>query len=112
MKKRLVAVAKELNVATGTIIERLSEGGFEVANSPRTTINDEMYALLRSEFAESIEIKEKADKIARQNRQQNQVVAKVAPAPVVETVKPEPKPEKKEVVEKLNLLLRPRKKRL
>jgi len=95
LKKRLVAVAKELNVATGTIIERLSEGGFEVANSPRTTINDEMYALLRSEFAESIEIKEKADKIARQNRQ-NEVASKAAtpaPAPKKATPKPEPIPE-------------------
>jgi len=63
MAKRLVQVAKELNVGTTTIVEHLNAKGFEVDNSPRTKLTDEMYDILNKEFQGSQAIKEKANKI-------------------------------------------------
>ena len=38
MPKRLVKVAKELNVGTSTIVEYLNNNGFEVSNKPTAKI--------------------------------------------------------------------------
>lgn len=62
-KKRLVVVAKELNVGTSTIVEYLLESGFEIDNRPSTKLTEEMYEELLKEFEGSISIKEAADKI-------------------------------------------------
>ena len=63
MSKRLVKIAKELNVATSTIVEHLTEKGFEVENKPTAKLNDEMYNELLREFSDFIEEKEKADAV-------------------------------------------------
>ena len=63
MAKRLVKIAKELNVGTGTIVEFLNENGFEIDNKPTAKISDEMYDELLKEFRKSIDIKEKARQI-------------------------------------------------
>jgi translation initiation factor IF-2 len=63
MAERLVKVAKELNVATGTVIEFLASKGFVVDNKPTSQISDEMHSLLIKEFSNSIAVKEKADQI-------------------------------------------------
>jgi len=63
MSKRLVKIAKELNVATSTIVEHLAEKGFEVENKPTAKLNDEMYNELLREFSDFIEEKEKADAV-------------------------------------------------
>jgi len=44
MAKRLVKVAKELNVGTSTIVEYLVNNGFEIDNKPTAKVSDEMYA--------------------------------------------------------------------
>jgi translation initiation factor IF-2 len=63
MSKRLVKVAKELNVGTKTIVEFLNGNGFSVSNKPTAKISDEMYDALAKNFQNSIAIREKADKI-------------------------------------------------
>ena len=63
MAKRLVKIAKELNVGTGTIVEFLTANGFEIDNKPTAKISEEMYGELLKEFRKSIDIKEKARQI-------------------------------------------------
>ena len=63
MAKRLVKVAKELNVGTTTIVDHLQGNGFEIENKPTAKVTDEMYEELIKEFSNSIAIKEQADSI-------------------------------------------------
>ncbi|TXB61864.1 translation initiation factor IF-2 [Phaeodactylibacter luteus] len=63
MAKRLVKIAKELNVGTSTIVDHLTKSGFDIENKPTAKISDEMYTELLKEFQKSIAIKEKADQL-------------------------------------------------
>ena len=63
MSRRLVKVAKELNVGVATIVEHLTKNGFEVENRPTAQITDDMYNELLKEFHQSMEVKEAADQI-------------------------------------------------
>ena len=94
MAKRLVKIAKELNVGTTTIVEHLTVKGYEVENKPTAKITDEMYDELLKEFQKSIAIKEQADQLVIGNRP----VAKGAPEEkIVEEVPiPTPPPAKEE----------------
>ncbi len=68
MVKKLLAVAKELNVGTSTIVDHLTGKGFDIVNKPNAKIEPEMYEELLKEFQSSISIKEKADKLLIGNR--------------------------------------------
>jgi translation initiation factor IF-2 len=68
MSRRLVKVAKELNVGTTTIVEHLTRNGFEIDNRPTAAITDEMYDELMKEFHQSMEVKEQADLLMIGNR--------------------------------------------
>lgn len=68
MSRRLVKVAKELNVGTTTIVEHLTKNGFEIDNRPTAAITDEMYDELMKEFHQSMEVKEQADLLMIGNR--------------------------------------------
>ena len=98
MAKRLVKIAKELNVGTATIVEYLGNNGFVVENKPTAKIDDEMYALLLQEYSNSMEEKEKADKLVigtRLPQDEPEVKAPTLPpppTPPVEEVKPAPEP--------------------
>ncbi|PPK84630.1 translation initiation factor 2 (bIF-2) [Neolewinella xylanilytica] len=63
MSKRLIKVAKELNVATSTIVEFLTGKGFEIENKPIAKVSVEMESAVRQEFAKAISDKEKAAKM-------------------------------------------------
>lgn len=80
MSKRLVKVAKELNVGVGTIVEYLLESGFNIKNRPTAKVTPEMYEELLKEFEGSISIKKEADKIdigsARSRKSREQEKAK------------------------------------
>jgi len=101
MSKRLVKIAKELNVGTSTIVEFLNENGFEIENKPTSKVSDDMYEALLKEFSNSISIKEKADKLVIGNRIQQQESETPVPEkkktepPKEEVKKEEPKPEEK-----------------
>ena len=88
MAKRLVKLAKELNVGTATIVEFLQENGIEIENKPTSKITDEMNDLLVKEFSNSRSVKEEADKLVIGSRTQQDE----EPAPVV-IPKPDPIPE-------------------
>ncbi len=83
MEKRLVKIAKELNVGTQTIVEFLHKNGYDIENKPTAWISDDMHAILVKEFQKSIDIKEQAD----------QLIIGARPAPKKEQA-PAPKPEK------------------
>jgi translation initiation factor IF-2 len=59
----LFKIAKEFNVATSTIVEYLTEKGFELENKPNARISKEMYEILAERFKVSAEVKEQADKL-------------------------------------------------
>ena len=63
MNKRLVKVAKELNVGLSTIVDYLHTCGFEIDRKPTAKVTDEMYDVLVKEFNKSIAIKEQADRL-------------------------------------------------
>ncbi|MBR9920069.1 MAG: translation initiation factor IF-2 [Bacteroidetes bacterium] len=63
MSKRLVKVAKELNVGVSTIVDFLSDNGFEIENKPTAKVTDEMESALLKEFQKDVAIKEKADQL-------------------------------------------------
>lgn len=106
MSKRLVKVAKELNVGTKTIVEFLNGNGFSVSNKPTAKISDDMYNALAKNFQNSIAIKEKANQITigtRKTKEEQQkeklktkeeeTVAPVEPKTEMPVVDPTPKVE-------------------
>lgn len=78
MEKRLIKIAKELNVGTSTIVDHLTKAGFDIDNKPTAKVSDEMYNELLKEFQKSIAIKEKADSLVIGNRP---VSGKATPEP-------------------------------
>ena len=105
MAKRLVKLAKELNVGTATIVEYLLQNGIEIENKPTSKITEEMNALLVKEFSNSMAVKEEADKLVIGSRSQQEekptpVVKKVVPPPPPPpTPEPEPEPEPEPIPE-------------
>ncbi len=63
MSKRLVKIAKELNVGTASIVEFLNKNGFDIDNKPTAKVSAEMEQALMEEFRSSMNIKEKADQL-------------------------------------------------
>ncbi|MEO0775173.1 MAG: translation initiation factor IF-2 [Bacteroidota bacterium] len=84
MAKRLIKIAKELNVGTSTIVEHLHNKGFDIENKPTSKVTDEMYEQLLKEFQNSVAIKEKADQLVIGNRMSPKKETP-PPAPVKET---------------------------
>ena len=88
MSKRLIKVAKELNVATSTIVEFLTGKGFEIENKPIAKVSAEMESAVRQEFAKAISDKEKAAKMEFGTRP----TAPPPPPPPVRSATPPPPP--------------------
>ena len=107
MAKRLVKVAKELNVGTSTIVEYLVNNGFEIDNKPTAKVSDEMYAKLLQEFSHSKEEKSKADSLIIGNRAVEEEAPKptpvVAPPPPPKKVEVKPEPKKVEKPEEVKV---------
>ncbi|MEL6986629.1 MAG: translation initiation factor IF-2, partial [Bacteroidota bacterium] len=87
MPKRLVKIAKELNVGTTTIVDYLSSIGFEIENKPTAKVSDEMIDELMKEYSSSMSVKEKADQLVIGSR----VERDAPPTPPTPVVKEEPK---------------------
>ena len=122
MTYKLFKIAKELNVATSTIVEYLHSQGFEVDNRPTAKLSDEMHDKLLERFSNSMVEKEKAQELLAERRKRKEKetmvrekaeIKKEVPPVVVETPKkeevveekvPETKPEKKEEAPKLKVL--------
>ena len=104
MAKRLVKIAKELNVGTTTIVDYLNNNGFDIENKPTSKVSDEMYDELLKEFQKSIAIKEKADQLVIGTRpataKEKEPVKKIFDTPSTPPPPPPPPVEKeKEVIE-------------
>lgn len=87
MTKKLFKIAKELNVATSTIVDFLNNSGFEIENKPIAKISDEMYALLLDEFSSAIAEKERADELLQQRLERKK--------PDAPAIKPKETPQEK-----------------
>ena len=62
---RLSKVAREFNVGISTIVDFLGGKGIEVESAPNTKIDGDTYTLIREEFADEKELKEKSKSISR-----------------------------------------------
>ncbi|MCX6284424.1 MAG: hypothetical protein NTW31_09345 [Bacteroidetes bacterium] len=60
---RLSKAAREFNIGISTVVEYLSKKGFTVDRDPNGKLNEEMYNLLKKEFATEKQVKEEAKKI-------------------------------------------------
>ena len=60
---RLSKAAREFNIGISTVVEFLSRKGFNVDRDPNGKLNEEMYNLLKKEFATEKQVKEEASKI-------------------------------------------------
>ncbi len=100
---RLLAAAKEFNIGKDTLVEFLTEKGFEVSNSPSTKLTEQMYSALQVEFAQDKKDKQKSDNIAlpkgsllegiRKTRDELDITVKDRKEePVVNKVPEKPKP--------------------
>jgi translation initiation factor IF-2 len=76
-KRKLFQVAKELKLATGTLIEELEEKGFEVTKAQMTSVDDDMYKLLLQRFAPDMWA-ELQDRAAREEAQRSSDEAQAA----------------------------------
>jgi len=72
MAYKLFKIAKELNVATSTIVEYLHSQGFEIYNKPTAKIDDEMYGQLLDRFSNSVAEKEKAEELLAERRKRKE----------------------------------------
>lgn len=87
MAKRLVKIAKELNVGTSTIVEFLASKGHVIDNKPTAKVEDDMYHELLKEFSNSMAVKEKADSLIIGTKKEETTPPPPPPPP------PAPKPE-------------------
>lgn len=92
MAKRLVKVAKELNVGISTIVDHLTEKGYEIESKPTAKVTDEMYDECLREFSASAAIKEEADKLVIGNKPESNPEP-LFKEPPVKAPEPEPIPE-------------------
>jgi translation initiation factor IF-2 len=111
---RLLAAAKEFNIGKETLVEYLTQKGFEInASNPNVKLTEEMYNSLVGEFAQDRAAKRKSEEIAlpkgslldgiKKHKEELDLSARdkkheevAEPAPVVE-VKKEEKPKDKAV---------------
>ncbi len=80
MSKKLFNVAKELNVATSTIVDFLGGKGFSIENKPIAIVTNEMESLLLKEFSKSASIKQEADNLVIGTRP---IAPPAAPKPTI-----------------------------
>jgi translation initiation factor IF-2 len=102
---RLLAAAKEFNIGKETLVEFLSDKGFEISSNPSTKLTAEMYNALQVEFAQDKLAKRRSDEIAlpkgslldslRKSKDELDITAKDKPAPAAAAAA-EPKAKAKE----------------
>ena len=66
---RLFKVAKELNVASSTLVEHLKEKGHDVDDSPNTKLPSELYDILLKKFASDKVVKERAEQLIEKQKE-------------------------------------------
>ena len=61
---RLLAAAKEFNIGKDTLVEFLTDKGFEINSNPSTKLTEQMYNALQVEFAQDKLAKRRSEEIA------------------------------------------------
>ena len=61
---RLLAAAKEFNIGKETLVEFLTDKGFEINSNPSTKLTEQMYNALQVEFAQDKLAKRRSEEIA------------------------------------------------
>ncbi len=61
---RLLAAAKEFNIGKETLVEFLSDKGFEISSNPSFKLTEQMYSALQVEFAQDKKDKRRSEEIA------------------------------------------------
>jgi len=61
---RLLAAAKEFNIGKETLVEFLTDKGFEISSNPSTKLTEQMYSALQVEFAQDKKDKQRSENIA------------------------------------------------
>lgn len=61
---RLLAAAKEFNIGRETLVEFLTDKGFEISSNPSTKLSEQMYHALQVEFAQDKKDKQRSEGIA------------------------------------------------
>ncbi|MEZ4771573.1 MAG: translation initiation factor IF-2 [Bacteroidia bacterium] len=77
---RLFKVAKELNVATGMLVDHLQGKGFDVENSPNTKLSGEQYDLLLKEYASEKLMRERAEQLSEKRKEDVRSVSTKLPS--------------------------------
>lgn len=85
---RLSQVARKLNVGRSTIVDFLSDKGFQVDSSPNSKITGEQYGMLAKEFAASASEKEEASHLTIGTKHSDSLAAST-PVPAAPAAKPE-----------------------
>lgn len=97
---RLLEAAKEFNIGKETLVEFLSDKGFQMSSNPGVKLTEPMYNALQVEFAQDKDAKRRSDQIALpkgslydngKKKEAEPVAKKEEPAPVA-PVKEAPKP--------------------
>ena len=74
---RLSKVAKELNVGTTTLVDHLKQQGYnDVQDNPNLKLNEEQYQVLLKKFGKEKVVKEKADNLKEQQKEQKERIQK------------------------------------
>ncbi|MCC6937308.1 MAG: translation initiation factor IF-2 [Flavobacteriales bacterium] len=77
---RLSKVAKEFNLAVGTVVEFLGGKGHEVDSNPNSKIDGGMYDLLLEEFGKDKEIKEKSQQVVAMRQERETITLASTPS--------------------------------
>ena len=85
MERKLIDVAKELNLGVGTVVEFLHDKGFDIQNKPIAKVSEAMYDSLTKKFSDSKAEKAKADLMVIGNPRMQQTPSAPPRAPVVLT---------------------------
>ncbi len=94
-KIRLNQASKKLNVGVSTIVDFLSNKGFELENKPTTKISQEEFDLLKQEFRQSMSDKEEASELKIGSTSSKDVVVATESAAKKEEAKKKADEEKK-----------------
>ncbi|PLX13300.1 MAG: translation initiation factor IF-2 [Marinilabiliales bacterium] len=89
---RLSKAAREFNIGLDTVVEFLSEKGFEIVKNPNTKLQPEMYAILQDEFQDEKEVK-------KASKERN--LEYLGQGPI--TIKETPEKEDKEEIEEIEV---------
>lgn len=87
--KKLFKVASEFNVATQSIVDTLSDNGFDVANRPNSKITPEMYQVLEGVYGDDKE-KSREHERAREEYEsrRNQIMSSRNESVTIDTLEP------------------------